>query len=106
MGDFNSNALWDDEFPKDRNHSALVRNLDSLGLESAYHAQYGEEQGAEKRYTFFFHKKEEQKYHIDYCFLPKAWRGALRNVSVGSFTDWKKYSDHVPLVVDVSEEAV
>lgn len=95
MGDFNSNTVWDKEHPKDRNHSALVQELDSLGLESAYHAKYGEEQGAEQQHTFFFHKNEESRHHIDYCFIPKAWRGALKSVTVEPFADWKKYSDHV-----------
>jgi endonuclease/exonuclease/phosphatase family metal-dependent hydrolase len=38
--------------------------------------------------------------------MPKAWRGALKNVTVESFADWSKYSDHVPLVIDVSDEPV
>lgn len=104
MGDFNSNAVWDNEHPKDCNHSALVRQLDSLGLESAYHVHYGEKYGEETRPTFFHYRQESRKHHIDYCFFPKAWRHELRNVSVGSFADWSKLSDHVPLIVEVGDE--
>lgn len=103
MGDFNSSTRFDKEHPKDRNHSALVRKLDSLGLESAYHAHYVEGQGAETRPTFFHHYDKDKPHHIDFCFLPKSWRGSLKSVAVGSFAEWKEYSDHAPLMVDIAD---
>ena len=39
-------------------------------------------------------------FHIDYVFVPKDWR--LKSVEVGSFGEWGKLSDHVPVVVDVT----
>ena len=35
MGDLNANAIWDNEHPEDRNHTALVTLLDGLGMSSA-----------------------------------------------------------------------
>jgi hypothetical protein len=106
LGDFNSNTTWDDEHPKDRNHTALVERLSSLGLFSAYHAYYGEDHGAETRPTFFEYRDEHRPYHIDFCFVPNSWRTALRNVAVGTFAEWSGISDHMPLLLDIEEEAV
>jgi len=70
VGDFNSNRIWDYKRPSDQNHSGLVRNLEALGLVSAYHRFHGEEQGAETRPTLHLLKKRTRPYHIDYCFIP------------------------------------
>jgi hypothetical protein len=101
LGDFNSNAIWDGEHPKERGHSALVRKLQSLGLTSAYHAHYGERQGCETRPTFFEYRHLHRPYHIDYCFLPHAWTARIAAVSVGRHSEWAGSSDHMPIIVDL-----
>jgi hypothetical protein len=106
LGDFNSNSIWDHEHPKDRSHSALVARLETLGLVSAYHAYHDELQGQETRATFFEYRHENRPYHIDFCFIPKPWRPAITNLTVGSFADWSALSDHMPVVVDIDEKAV
>src|SRR6266853_341092 len=106
LGDFNSNSIWDHEHPKDRNHTALVEQLDSLGLVSAYHEYHDERHGSETRPTFFEYRHEHRPYHIDFCFVPRTWRNAFRNVVVGSFADWSPLSDHMPLGLDFNEAAV
>jgi hypothetical protein len=77
IGDLNSNCIWDSTHPRDRNQSAHVALLESLGLVSAYHAFYGEAHGQETRATYYFQWKQDRSYHIDYCFIPTAW---ARNV--------------------------
>ena len=106
IGDLNSNVTWDANHPKDRNHSALVRMLSHLGLISAYHSFHGEAYGQERRPTYYFQWKEGRPFHIDYCFVPQTWIASLRNVEVGSFEDWKQHSDHRPVIVEVSRDAV
>lgn len=106
LGDFNSNSIWDHKHPKGRNHTALVERLDSLGLVSAYHTYQGESHGAETRPTFFEYRHEHRPYHIDFCFIPKSWSAFVQNVTVGPFADWSPLSDHVPLIVDIDNEAV
>ncbi len=101
LGDFNSNAIWDGEHPTDRCHSALVRKLSDLGLTSAYHSHCGEAQGKESRPTYYQYRHEDQPYHIDYCFLPTAWTGRITAVTVGSHAEWARWSDHMPVVVDL-----
>jgi hypothetical protein len=101
-GDFNSNKIWDYKRPSHLNHSGLVRNLDALGLVSAYHHFHGEEQGAESSPTLHMLKDRGRPYHIDYCFVPKSWTAHIRSVDIGTYEAWIKYSDHCPLVVDLA----
>jgi hypothetical protein len=101
LGDFNSNAIWDHEHPAERSHSGLVRKLSGLGLTSAYHAHFREEQGKESRPTYFQYRHEDQPYHIDYCFVPTAWADRITAVTVGGHAVWKRWSDHMPVVVEL-----
>jgi hypothetical protein len=101
MGDFNSNAVWDRKHRRDRNHSALVSYLSSLGLVSSYHHYFREQHGKESRPTIYFRWSEDKPYHIDFCFIPKSWADSLKEVTVGDYLSWKKWSDHRPLIVDV-----
>ncbi|MEQ1936285.1 MAG: endonuclease/exonuclease/phosphatase family protein, partial [Fimbriimonadaceae bacterium] len=98
LGDLNTNAIWNHQNPADRNHTALVQNLDVLGLCSAYHAHRDELHGEEKEPTFYLYRHENRPYHLDYCFLPNTW--TVKSLSVGSLSEWKHLSDHVPLIVE------
>jgi exodeoxyribonuclease III len=98
-GDFNSSVQWDANHPG-RNHTEVVRLLEAHGLISAYHTHHDEEQGAETRPTYYSYRHQDKPFHIDYVFAPKSWR--LKSVEVGSFREWGRLSDHVPLVVDVT----
>lgn len=101
VGDFNSNKIWDYKRPDGRNHSGLVRELEALGLRSAYHEFHTEAQGKETRPTLFLLRQATRPYHIDYCFVPESWVAHIRSVDVGTDDPWALYSDHRPLVVDV-----
>ncbi|HZF12478.1 MAG TPA: hypothetical protein VFE33_27120 [Thermoanaerobaculia bacterium] len=103
MGDLNSNTIWDASHKDDWSHSALVRHLADLGLVSAYHAFHGEAQGRETRPTYYFHWREEHPFHIDYCFIPEAWRKDVCRVEIGGFEEWRQHSDHRPLLVEVRQ---
>lgn len=106
IGDFNSNTIWDSTHPPELNHSALVRRLHGLGIVSAYHHMRGEAHGEESLPTFYFHWKQGRPFHIDYCFVPEAWADQIRTVEVGSYEDWRAYSDHRPLVVEITSSSV
>ena len=101
VGDFNSNKIFDGK--RTLNHSEIDRRLTRLGLTSAYHAYHSESQGEETRPTHYFLRKREKPFHIDHCYIPKAWLPRLRSVSVGEYSDWVPLSDHVPLVVDLDD---
>ena len=100
VGDLNSNTHWD-EWDRWWNHSDVVNDLKALGLESCYHQVAGEEQGKETQPTFFMYRKPEKPYHIDYAFLSQALLPSAK-LEIGNIETWLEYSDHMPVVVDIS----
>jgi endonuclease/exonuclease/phosphatase family metal-dependent hydrolase len=72
---------------------------------SAYHKFSHEAPGAETRPTHYCLYRRSNRFHYDYCFIPKSWR--LTRVRVGTFDSWvnTRLSDHVPLIVDVHPTA-
>ena len=99
-GDFNHHPRWD--APRGRNNFRNVcSSLSSLGLKSAYHTATGEAHGAELQSTHYLYRKPERPYHIDYCFVHSGSR--LCQAQVGAFEEWRRVSDHVPVIVDVED---
>jgi hypothetical protein len=95
-GDFNQNVLFDTPRGKVK-YANWVSKAGELGLRSVYHFDRQCDQGCEPEKTFYLHHKEEKGHHLDYIF---ATEGMLKNgvtVEVGSFADWHKASDHMPL---------
>lgn len=102
-GDLNDNVTWD----KPRGARPFATKVDLLrrrGLVSAYHEVLGVEFGQEPDPTIYWRdrKVDGPRYHIDFCFLPESWI-PFTSVTVGNFDEWvaPKYSDHVPLIIDV-----
>lgn len=75
--------------------------MDGLGLVSVYHAFHNEEPGKETRPTYYHRARAESGWHVEYCFMPRDWALRVRRVEIGADADWSKYSDHMPVVVDV-----
>src|ERR1039457_3815777 len=102
-GDLNVNAIWDKPNGT-RPFATKVNLLRQRGLVSAYHEVLGVLFGEESDPTIYWRdrKTDGPRYYIDYCFLPESWIPHT-SVSVGSFDEWiaLKYSDHVPMIVDV-----
>jgi endonuclease/exonuclease/phosphatase family metal-dependent hydrolase len=97
MGDLNDNASF-----RGTRWTDFVALLQPFGLVSAYHAFHNEPFGEESRATYYHRGDAGSRWHIDYCFIPEAWVQHLIDVRVGAFTpEWKKVSDHVPLIVDL-----
>ena len=94
IGDFNSNVIWDKDYGA-RSHSMVVKEINMI---SAYHYTTGDEEGKEKQSTFYMYKHLDKKYHIDYCFLdPKL----IKSFRILEGEEWLKYSDHMPLMLEV-----
>lgn len=101
-GDLNNNVIWDRP-GRGYNHSIASQVMRSeFALESAYHAFHSEAEGRETFPTLYWLWRKENPYHIDYCYVPSSWLRRLTDVQVGSYEDWKSYSDHVPVVVDLA----
>jgi exonuclease III len=99
VGDLNSNVIWD-EWDRWWNHSDVVKELESLGIESVYHKWTSEEQGKETQPTFYLHRNLNKSYHIDYCFAPRQANEKLSKVTIEKFENWKHISDHSPILIE------
>ena len=94
-GDFNNGPQWD--IPGHRNNFAGIDlALNELELYSAYHASKSEEFGKETSPTYFHQRNLEKAFHIDYVYSNL---NPIKSVDVGSYSDWCKLSDHVPVTV-------
>lgn len=99
-GDFNSNKIWD----KPRrigNHSDVVQELKEHRILSVYHEFFHEEQGAEKRPTFYLARKKTKPYHLDYCFASEKLLRQITTFRIGLYRYWIRDSDHMPLFLDL-----
>lgn len=99
LGDFNSNATYDLKLKKP--HLKMLNLMDDVGLCSAYHEFFNEEQGKETRSTFYLYRKNESKQHIDHIFIPKKLKNNIKSIEIGKFDDWSAYSDHMPFIMDI-----
>ena len=102
LGDFNSNSnIQSDKDRRAWNHSKMVDELKDIDLISVYHSHEKIEHGKGDAPTFYQSKNREKPFHFDYIFAPQAWQSRM-NVTVGSYTYWKPYSDHCPVTAEVS----
>ena len=100
IGDFNSNAIWDKKHDI-RTHSAVVQQLQTIGLCSAYHHSYKEKQGEETKHTFYLYRHADKGYHIDHCFTNAA---NIQSYQVCDSQGWLDKSDHVPIILEYAEQ--
>ena len=106
VGDFNCFAQWKGKAPS-KWHIELARRLaDDFGLVSAYHSEPGRDARVAEHPTHFWRWREHNPFHIDYCFVPAAWRPAIRSVHVGGFEEQHLRSDHRPVVVELKLPAI
>jgi exonuclease III len=96
-GDFNSSVIFDKP-NRISNHSTIVDFLKAKNIISAYHYFYNQKQGEEKESTLFLQRKREKPFHIDFCFVSSNLIEKLKNVEIGEYDTWVKYSDHTPLI--------
>jgi len=95
-GDFNGNVDFDR--PRSRSRwSQCFELLRARGSVSAYHGE--RPFGKEPDPTHYFQWNRGRPFHLDYCFVPRDW--SIDAVSVGSYSDWARLSDHRPVAVDV-----
>ncbi len=99
-GDFNSNQIFDRR-GRACNHSNVVEQLAQDGIVSLYHEYFHESHGQESRPTFYLTKMVSRPFHLDYCFAPSHWSQRVTRLEVGDFTDWRPWSDHCPLFVEL-----
>ena len=101
VGDFNNSLVFDEKYNWTAKFIDIKNYLYDLNFTSAYHSLFDEEFGNESKATLFHTKNLYKKFHIDYAFI----RGfKIQNIEVGNYSDWIKYSDHVPLIIDIEDQ--
>lgn len=101
IGDFNSNSIWDRK-RRAGNHSNVVKLLESKGIFSAYHFHHKQTQGTEQHPTYFLYRHKNRPYHIDYCFASEGFSKKIKSFEIGEHEYWSKYSDHMPVIVTIT----
>lgn len=104
MGDYNSNSIWD-KARRRTNHTNLVKMLSEINLSSVYHISRQEDQGKENTPTLYFQRKEDRGYHIDYCFISNELIPSVIAFTIGVYSEYIMYSDHMPLQLSLSAMA-
>lgn len=99
-GDFNSNQSFDRP-RRPCTHNRVVEQLAQDGIVSLYHEFFHETHGQESRPTFYLTKKITRPFHLDYLFAPATWSRRLTRLAVGDFDEWRPWSDHCPVFVDL-----
>jgi hypothetical protein len=99
-GDFNGNPVFDKAKQRTKWWTAGFSRLQEAGLVSAYHEFNKVEFGCEPHATHHFLRKAERPFHIDFCFVPRAWAQRQLEVRVAHGPEWAGLSDHFPIVVD------
>ncbi|MBB1140721.1 MULTISPECIES: endonuclease/exonuclease/phosphatase family protein [Myroides] len=103
VGDFNSNSIWD-EWDRWWNHTDVVDELKEYHIESFYHDFFNQLQGNESKATFYFQRKFEKPYHIDYIFGSYKLLKKLIKFEIGVFSEWIELSDHMPLMCEMKSD--
>lgn len=99
-GDFNNGPRWDLKGFHRNNFRIIQSDLISKGFVSAYHTAFSEEPGSESLGTHFHQRNPQKNFHIDYIYS-KGFR--VGGVQLEEFTNWKEFSDHVPLAAELTD---
>lgn len=99
IGDWNSNQIWDKK-RKVGNHTQTVDKLKKQQIQSLYHTIHKVKHGEENDPTLYLTKNIKKPYHIDYCFASTELITEETTVQIGTYEDWIRLSDHMPLIVD------
>jgi endonuclease/exonuclease/phosphatase family metal-dependent hydrolase len=101
MGDLNSGPMLNGAPEVSKSHARLLAAFEALDMVSAYHAFHKIDHGRERHHTYRHRPPDVGPWHIDFCFVPRAWAANLTHVEVLDGDVWHAESDHNPLLVDL-----
>lgn len=104
IGDFNSDTVWDGEYPKDKNHTSLIDKLKKNKIFNCTTIS-----GEKNNSTYYYYTKNKEKQVVDdHCFASDKIAKTAK-VFVPGATEWKpdsngnkhwNGSDHCPICVE------
>jgi hypothetical protein len=101
IGDFNSPA---NDARSRTAHAALEDRLRAeFSLVNAWRSYAERTAQPTNKPTHYWRRKQENDFHIDYCFFPADWSSKLQSAEIGNYSDWVTESDHCPLTVEFEE---
>ncbi len=100
IGDFNGNQIWDHQ-SYTGNFTETFQFLEEHNYTSLYHSANKEQYGKETLATFYLYRNEEKPYHLDYCVVHKNIIQSGFKISLGTYDEWLRMSDHVPIFVEI-----
>ncbi len=108
MGDFNWNIIWDTNLrnPLYGTFTEVIALLKKYQITSVYHTREKQNFGEETQPTFFQYKYADKPYHIDYMFASSALLHSIQSFQIGNYEQWKKLSDHMPLICELNENCL
>jgi exonuclease III len=101
-GDWNSNKVFD-HLKRVGTDTEVVKFLSKYIIHSTYHTFYKENQGEDTLPTHYFRKEQARPFHIDQVFASNSLIQRLEKVEVGTYENWIRYSDHLPIFVECKE---
>lgn len=101
-GDFNWNLIWDTSlyYPLYGTLNEVIKLLERHTIKSIFHESNKQKFGKETSPTFYLYRKENRSYHTDYIFASSELLECVNSFSMGSYSKWRKWSDHMPLFVE------
>ncbi len=97
MGDFNSPK---NDARSRADHTSLEDRLRAeFALINAWHFHVEHTEQPLNEPTHYWRRKQENEFHVDYCFFPADWSSKLQSAEIGNYSDWAIESDHRPLTV-------
>jgi len=103
IGDTNSTSVLNHQHPKEKNHDAMVEWLQGKGLVDAYNYVTGEAQGEETIPTFYWWRREDKPFHLDRAYVSPDRLKDFTLPPLPEHKDWLQYSDHMPIVLDITD---
>lgn len=100
IGDMNNNVMWDGTNKPELQWANYLKELESRGKHSVWHAKSNDDHGEESVSTLFMYRQPERGYHIDYVFASKMLI-EQSTIEIGAHEDWLAHSDHVPIMLEI-----
>ncbi|MBM6617879.1 endonuclease/exonuclease/phosphatase family protein [Bacillus suaedaesalsae] len=102
MGDFNIDQKLKASYRGIKGMGEINEFLGMFGIRSCYHHFTNESFGEEATPTYYHHRKKDQPFHIDYCFVSQSILDKNTRFCIKDNDVWQGLSDHLPLILEMN----